>query len=608
MSVSELVSALTLGEAEAAAVEAVAPPPRFMVTPLHNRTASPSLDWLTLALPFVLGERLERELGLRPAYDRWVIPRGQPAPVDPDAIARIGGPSTWVWTGAIAGSREELTVELALWRVEASGQGGDHAPAVLIGERAATGPVEEVMRLAAEAALALLPSATSSPAATRATGTELAAARADGLIEPADGLIEPAKGLAEPVAQDFYAFTIFGRGLAEIWAADGGPGQVRYRLQRAARQLSRAILIEPGLAEAQRMLGEVQRALGHPDEARGRLEAALRLRPGYLAAMASRAALARDDGELERAIELTTELVQARPWDTAQQLELGEMQWARGRLEPARAAFEAVVAEAPDHLAARRRLADIYARRGDHAALLEQLEAILAGAPDDVRPRFDLAAVYLALDRVEEAETVYRGLAESARVRAPTRAQALKFLGDLARRRGDIDGAIGHYHRAATIDPGDGQPLFLIAAVELARGHDSGAQRVLRQALRFPHLAAEAHAALGAIAYRQGDYTDAVWYLRRAVQRRPHNPSDRYNLALALSALGDTGTALYEVRMGLRADPTHVGLHYLRGVVLLRQGKLKQARTWFESALRLDPGHADARHNLARIDAGGSGG
>ena len=593
----------------------------FSVMRWQNRTAIRGLDWLELALPFVLAERLEQHVGARAGYDRWVIPQAAPRwsgtpETTPEMVwehaQRTG--ASWVFSGWMDGTRERLEVSVTLWQIErgaataadqtagvatgqsaggATGGAPGRAPGRAIERRVEGGvaPVEAVTRLAGEAGLR---------AAVETMGLSASA------LSPADKR-DQEQAMTAPVSDDFYAFTLFGRGLVEIAAAVGGDAGVRYRLRRAARELSRSVLIDPGLAAAQRLLGDIKLALGQRDDARGHLEAALRLEPGYVAAMASRAELALADGDDARAVELHRAILGARPWDMERRFALGRLLWEQGALEGAREALSEVVAavpeHAPPHLAARRMLVEIFARRGQQDALLAELEAVLALRPNDTEARFDLAAVYLAVGRVDDGEAIYDALAESVRVPAALRARAHKFLGDRARRRGALAGALDRYQRALAATPDDPQHYFLVATMHLVMGDDEAAQRVLRRAQRFRAELAEVHAALGAIAYGRGRHSEAVWHLRRSVYKQPRNGSYHYNVALALSALGDAQSALYELRVGLRHAPEHVGLHYLRGVVLLRLNKPAEARVWFESALQLDPEHADARHNLRQLDA-----
>ncbi|ACY15897.1 tetratricopeptide repeat protein [Haliangium ochraceum] len=576
--------------------EALAPPPQprgepeppsFAVARFANRGAVRGLDWMETALPFVLAERLAQHAPLRPVFDTWVVPRGQGAPdaalgetpgAEVAAYARALAPESpprWLWTGRIDGNnRAALSLRVRLWSLEAGA-----AAATLAAERTAEGAQEDLLRLAGEAA------------------AELAGAIPGVVPGP---LAAP---LSAPASPDFYAFTLFGRGLFDLAAALGTPAQVRYRRVLAERDIRRAVLIDPQFAEAQRMLGELERAGGSLDEARSRLAAALRIRPDYLPALEGRAAVARAEHERQRAAELYARILALRPWAHGYRFELGTVLWELGRVDDARQALEGLIEHAPDHLPARRLLVRIDSERGDYQALIGSLEAMLRLAPGDVQAYFDLAAVYRAVGRDVDAAALYQSVALDEGADASTRARAYKLLGDGARRRGELEAAATAYEHALALAPHEARSYFLLAGMFIEAGEMARAEEMLRQVLAMPEHAADAYAGLAALSYRRGNLSEALWYAHRASWRRPESAALHYNVAVALSALGREADAMYEIRQGLRRAPEHAGLHYLHGVVLLRQARYGEAKPWFEAALRIEPGHEDALHNLERLDA-----
>ena len=98
----------------------------------------------------------------------------------------------------------------------------------------------------------------------------------------------------------------------------------------------------------------------------------------------------------------------------------------------------------------------------------------------------------------------------------------------------------------------------------------------------------EAYANLGAIALRRGDARQALWYLTRAVRRRPDRATIRYNHALALHLLGRDPEALDQLRVAADADPADAGVRFSR-VVALALGKFDDAAESFKAAVELDP-------------------
>ena len=84
--------------------------------------------------------------------------------------------------------------------------------------------------------------------------------------------------------------------------------------------------------------------------------------------------------------------------------------------------------------------------------------------------------------------------------------------------------------------------------------------------------------------------------------RAASRPKAHYNYALVLSAKKERDRALDELKIAGDLDPEDAEIPYLTGVILLRQGRLDEAKHAFEEALRRHPDHADAKHNLALLE------
>jgi Flp pilus assembly protein TadD len=142
----------------------------------------------------------------------------------------------------------------------------------------------------------------------------------------------------------------------------------------------------------------------------------------------------------------------------------------------------------------------------------------------------------------------------------------------------------------------------LLGATYVAAGRDGKAEQVFQDAQQFRKYVYDAWNNLGAICYRRGDISRALWYLERAVTKLPQRPKVHYNLGLALSAAHERDRALGELQKAASLDPEDAEIRYALGVVLLRQGKLDEATKEFREALAKKPDHADARHNLALLE------
>jgi Flp pilus assembly protein TadD len=240
----------------------------------------------------------------------------------------------------------------------------------------------------------------------------------------------------------------------------------------------------------------------------------------------------------------------------------------------------------------------VYAAKGQTEHLASELERVAELTPDDIEVKLDLGAAYQRLGANDKAITTYEDVVS----KQPRHAQALKLLGDCYRRAKEPEKAIASYQKVMRLSPGDPRPFFLLGAAYQEAGQDGKAENILQEAQQFKRYVGEAWINLGSLAYRRGDLAKATWYLSRAVTKSPTRPKAHYNYALVLSAKKERDRALDELKIAGDLDPGDAEIRYLAGVILLRLGRLEEARAMFEEALKRKPDHPDAKHNLALLE------
>ena len=216
-------------------------------------------------------------------------------------------------------------------------------------------------------------------------------------------------------------------------------------------------------------------------------------------------------------------------------------------------------------------------------------------------------------------------------------AGALEHLlrGDLARKRGELDGALaayrdalgsdrgladawfgmglcsfrggdlGHAHlylrTAHTLRPRDADILNELGLVEHALGNLSCAQGTFEQAANANPEHPEAWNNLGLIYAAHGRLRQAKRCFLRAVSIRPAFYTALCNLALACKDQEQLDEAEQHLRAAIAAQPAKHEAWLALGSVLQDQGRLEEARTACEEAVRLSAGVADARVALAGV-------
>ncbi|HET6284373.1 MAG TPA: tetratricopeptide repeat protein [Polyangia bacterium] len=529
----------------------------FVVVPFANSSGQGTLDFLRAGLPVLIAERLAGHPALRFVGGGAVVEKGKLE----DALARAhAGGVKWVVAGKFD-KRPDWKIEVTV-DVYVTG-----SPAARAGQASAVGPKDEVWRTALRAAVEAL----------QAAGVE--------------GV--PPDAVLAPFARDPYAFVLFGRGVAAYAGLDGYPVSA----ERAMKNLTKSLLIDPKVPETRRYLGAIHLGAGRPGHARAMWSTAVELRPRYTAAIAALAALDRTSG-LPSARERYARVLELAPDDLDARRAHGELLSEAGMLDEAQAELQLVVAAAPGDLRARRALVLVLASRQAGEALAAELAEVVRLDPDDLDAHLELAAAYTSIGNGELAIASY----EEVLRRRPRHAGALKQVADQYRARGDMAKAIASYERLRRVAPDDPRPVFLLGATYYEAGRLDSAEKSFTEGARYPGMLGDAYSNLGAIAIRRQQPKDAIWFLSRAAKRRPDKPGVRYNYALALNALGRFDDASRELVAAAASAPTDPEIHFLSGVVALRQGRVLEAQGHFQETLRLRSDHEAARHNLALLE------
>ena len=123
---------------------------------------------------------------------------------------------------------------------------------------------------------------------------------------------------------------------------------------------------------------------------------------------------------------------------------------------------------------------------------------------------------------------------------------------------------------------------FAIRSVQFPLDHPPDELTLMRtaaeKAIELDPLLAEAHAAVGSMYARSGDWTRAEQSFRRAIEIDPNTSSIRSDFAYwVLAVQGRLDEALAQLRSAQRADPLSPPVHQLLAFVLIYMGRYEEA-------------------------------
>jgi tetratricopeptide (TPR) repeat protein len=183
-------------------------------------------------------------------------------------------------------------------------------------------------------------------------------------------------------------------------------------------------------------------------------------------------------------------------------------------------------------------------------------------------------------------------------------------LGDLMMNENNPGAAVPYFHIATLADPNSAIAAGEYAVALDAHGDVYDAEQQFRRALELDPKYTDARYNLASVEARNAEWPAAANDFQEVLRGNPDHKNARERLgevlfmwAEDLAKSGDTEHAVQRYRDSLVFRPDDPELHARLGATLSQLGRLKEAKTEFESVLRIDPTSQDAKQALVQIDA-----
>ena len=235
---------------------------------------------------------------------------------------------------------------------------------------------------------------------------------------------------------------------------------------------------------------------------------------------------------------------------------------------------------------------------GDEAGALRTVEELVRKAPDYLPASVKLAQMHFAARRYDEcADVVKRILAMD-----PTNYEALLLNGRLQLARGEKEKGLAELERLAVVYPRVPQAHYHLAIARLINLDHTKALASLGQAVALDPDYADALLLQAELNLRKGEAEPVIRTMTALLQEKPHLGRAYVLLADAYGIRGDSREAL-DVYAGMtKAFPKSAVAHQLRGQLLVREGRLGDARAAFQKALELSPLNYPTIEQLVELD------
>ena len=208
--------------------------------------------------------------------------------------------------------------------------------------------------------------------------------------------------------------------------------------------------------------------------------------------------------------------------------------------------------------------------------------------------RYFAALLHYRLGRFARALQVLHSLAAE---RPPDWAE-LNLLGSVYLRLARFEDARASLEQALALADNHADTHYKLGTIHLATEDAGAAVHFLQTAVQFRSNFPAAHAALGMAHLRLRQFPAARSALEKGVSM---GPTVQVYLGMAYEKLGEAERALEVYQDAIASAPGFFASHQYRGSLLLKQGRLDEARKHLQKAVDLQPNLPDAHLSLARI-------
>ena len=151
----------------------------------------------------------------------------------------------------------------------------------------------------------------------------------------------------------------------------------------------------------------------------------------------------------------------------------------------------------------------------------------------------------------------------------------------------DYNGAISVYKQAATLEPKNGSIFSGIGYLYAQQGNFSAALAAYRRAVALSPNNSDYHYAKGFISGNMGDNSKAKAAYRKAIQLNRNNVDAYLGLAAILLNLREFENAKWAFEQAIKIDPKNAQAHELKGVMLIKRGRSREAIAQLKKSLSL---------------------
>uniref|UniRef100_A0A3B1K0Q0 dolichyl-phosphate-mannose--protein mannosyltransferase n=1 Tax=Astyanax mexicanus TaxID=7994 RepID=A0A3B1K0Q0_ASTMX len=344
-------------------------------------------------------------------------------------------------------------------------------------------------------------------------------------------------------------------------------GTLTHSVEEAELYYRKALDINPQHNRALFNLGNLLKSQGKEEEAEAMLKESIRFGPQFADAYSSLASLYADQKRVSEANEIYTKGIENCPDSSDLHNNYGVFLVDTGDSEGAAVHYQHAVRLKPSHYVA----------------------------------MVNLARLLRSSNGSKEAELWYKRALQVVR-----KVDILTPLGALYYNTGRYEEALQLYREAAALQPENSDIWLALAQVLAMAGSSKEAEKMTLGIISKSNGCIECYRLLSAIYSKQGNHTEALEALDKALQQEPADPAVKaelfFSMGNQLREMNELDRAFenYKLAVALKPDQSQAWMNM--GGIQHIKGDYAAARMYYQRALLLSPGSKLLKENLAKLD------
>ena len=269
---------------------------------------------------------------------------------------------------------------------------------------------------------------------------------------------------------------------------------------------------------------------------------------------------------------------------------LGASYYQKGDRRRAEESYLAALALKPDDVTTLRALASVARAGGDMEKALSYLVRARKVAPDSPAVLYDFGWTALNMNLLYDALNVLERLHQLK----PDQPDYLYPLAIARLNNGENQRAQELINRYVELRPQDGRGYYVLGAILYGAKKFPEARAALERSLSLTYYP-DTEYYLGMIAHNEGNVTQAISWLQRALKSDPKNSAAHSALGLIYAKEKDYNAARVELERAIELDPKNQAAHYQLGIVYARLGDKQRSQAMFALSEKLRVEQKDQR-------------